>query len=201
LSKTPYFMDKTWDRARRSSCRCQQCEKKWIPQTDERPKRCPRCSSWNWDRPKMTRVQRTCLRCGKTWNSKTERPKKCPYCQSFQWDLVPVREYTYQCKRCLHPWKSTESEGPRRCPGCQSTLWTLSQKEYPTWNRRPVGVTKRLEARNMERKRKLQQKGAVFEEIPGLTHEERDQPVPPRRKRGSAQRPHPKRNRKSDAAS
>jgi predicted Zn-ribbon and HTH transcriptional regulator len=32
---------------------CNRCEYRWIPRTEQKPKRCPRCNSPYWDSPRV----------------------------------------------------------------------------------------------------------------------------------------------------
>lgn len=33
-------------------CHCLRCGHEWFPRARGKPKACPRCNSWYWDRPK-----------------------------------------------------------------------------------------------------------------------------------------------------
>ena len=30
--------------------KCKKCEHEWLPRIEEKPKQCPRCKSYNWDK-------------------------------------------------------------------------------------------------------------------------------------------------------
>ena len=66
-----------------TTCRCLRCGHVWVSRTDE-PKRCPRCSSYLWNKPGQSY---RCSVCGHTWTARAKwLPTICPKCKSRKWN-------------------------------------------------------------------------------------------------------------------
>ncbi len=64
--------------------------------------------------------EKSCGRCGYTWNSHTDVPIRCPHCGTYHWQGKPQ---VNTCAVCHHCWYSRGLKSPLRCPSCKTRSW------------------------------------------------------------------------------
>lgn len=61
-----------------------------------------------------------CLRCLRSWKSRTNMPSQCRRCASKTWNIEPTR---CECKKCGYSWIKRISKRSTQCKCCGSSLW------------------------------------------------------------------------------
>jgi hypothetical protein len=81
---------------------CLRCSYSWNARKDGTPKKCPKCSSYDWNKPGAGSITQTlhCKQCGHQWSTKVSNPKACPKCKSYNWNKDKLPRASSICLSC-----------------------------------------------------------------------------------------------------